>query len=210
VRPAGFRLPSNIAQIMFIETGYTVFRNAVPELLCRFIAEEYNLMLANGYLAFNDKQVEKAYYAYALPVTESLLGMLLPTVAKETGAELLPTYSYSRVYLKGAWLKKHTDRPSCEVSATLAIAQKTEKPWPICLQGKDGAVVEINLAPGDMLIYSGMDMPHWRDPFDGEWQLQAFLHYVRKNGLYTDRLYDTRTGLGAPKVIQGAQQEESA
>ena len=192
---------------MFIETGYTVFRNAIPQLLCRFIAEEYNLMLANGYLALDDKQVEKAYFAYGLPVTESLLGMLLPTVAKETGTELLPTYSYSRVYLPGAWLKKHTDRPSCEVSATVAIAQKTEKPWPIYLQSKDGQTVEVNLAPGDMLIYSGMDMPHWRDPFDGEWQIQAFLHYVRKNGLYTDRLYDTRPRLGAPKVIKGAQQE---
>jgi hypothetical protein len=51
-----------------------------------------------------------------------------------------------------------------------------------------------------------MEMPHWRDPFEGEWQVQAFLHYVRKNGLYPDRVYDTRPRLGAPKVIEGAQQ----
>ena len=193
---------------MFIETGYTVFRNAVPPLLCRFIAEEYNLMLANGALALDDKQVEKAYYAYALPATEALLGMLLPTVAKETGTELLPTYSYSRVYLPGAWLKKHTDRPACEVSATVALAQQTEKPWPLGIQSRDGQAVEVILNPGDMLIYSGMDMPHWRDPFEGEWQLQAFLHYVRKNGEHAGCVYDTRPRLGAPKVINGAQQGE--
>lgn len=193
---------------MFIETGYTVFRNAVPPILCRFIAEEYNLMLANGMLALDDKQVEKAYYAYSLPATEALLGMLLPTVAKETGTELLPTYSYSRVYLPGAWLKKHTDRPACEVSATVALAQKTEKPWPLGIQSRDGQAVEVILNPGDMLIYSGMDMPHWRDPFEGEWQLQAFLHYVRKNGPHAGCVYDTRPRLGAPKVIKGAQQGE--
>jgi hypothetical protein len=193
---------------MFIETGYTVFRNAVAPLLCRFIAEEFNLMLANDYLATDDKQVEKAYFAYGLPVTEALLTMLMPTVAKETGAELLPTYSYSRVYLPGAWLKKHTDRPACEVSATLALAQKTDKPWPLCLESKDGQTVEVTLSPGDMLIYAGMEMPHWRDPFDGDWQLQAFLHYVRKNGLYADRQYDFRPRLGAPKVIKGAQDGE--
>jgi len=193
---------------MFIETGYTVFRNAVPQLLCRYIAEEYNLMLNNGYLAYDDKQVEKAYYAYALPQSEALLTMLLPTVAKETGTDLLPTYSYSRVYLPGAWLKKHTDRPACEVSATLALAQKTSKPWPIYVQSKDGQTVEVILEPGDMLIYAGMDMPHWRDPFEGDWQLQAFMHYVRKNGPYADRIFDTRDKLGAPKVIKGAQQAE--
>jgi hypothetical protein len=193
---------------MFIETGYTVFRNAISPLLCRFIAEEYNLMLNNGYLAYDDKQVEKAYYAYALPQSEALLTMMLPTVAKETGTDLLPTYSYSRVYLTGAWLKKHTDRPACEVSATLALAQRTEKPWPIYLQSKDGQTVEVNLSPGDMLIYAGMDMPHWRDPFEGEWQLQAFLHYVRRNGQYADRVFDTRDKLGAPKVIKGAQEAQ--
>lgn len=193
---------------MFIETGYTVFREAVAPLLCRFITEEYNLMLANDMLSFDDKQVEKAYYAYSLPQTEALLGMLLPTVAKETGTELLPTYSYSRLYLPGAWLKKHTDRPSCEVSATLALAQKTAKPWPIYLQSKDGQTVEVILNPGDMLIYAGMEMPHWRDPFEGEWQLQAFLHYVRKNGAHADRVFDTRPRLGAPKIIDGAQQGE--
>lgn len=194
---------------MFIETGYTVFRSAISPLLCRFITEEFNLMLANGYLATDDKQVEKAYFAYGLPATEALLTMLQPTVEKETGTELLPTYSYSRVYLPGAWLKKHTDRPACEVSATVALAQRTDKAWPIFLESKDGQTVEVALAPGDMLIYAGMEMPHWRDPFDGQWQVQAFLHYVRKNGLYADRKYDFRPRLGAPKIIKGAQEADA-
>jgi hypothetical protein len=194
---------------MFIETGYTVFRNAVPPLLCRFITEEFNLMLANGYLATDDKQVEKAYFAYGLPATEALLTMLMPTVEKETGTELLPTYSYSRVYMPGAWLKKHTDRPACEVSATVALAQRTDKAWPIFLESKDGQTVEVTLSPGDMLIYAGMEMPHWRDPFDGQWQVQAFLHYVRKNGLYADRKFDFRPRLGAAKIIKGAQEAEA-
>ncbi|MGE5537284.1 MAG: hypothetical protein ACM30I_01605 [Gemmatimonas sp.] len=193
---------------MFIETGYTVFRNAIPPLLCRYIAEEYNLMLNNGFLAYDDKQVEKAYFAYALPQSEALLTMLLPTVAKEIGAELLPTYSYSRVYLPGAWLKKHVDRAACEVSATVALAQKTAKPWPIYVQSKDGQTVEVILNPGDMLIYAGMEMPHWRDPFDGEWQLQAFLHYVRRDGPNADCALDKRPRLGAEKARPATQQAE--
>src|SRR6185436_10478398 len=96
----------------------------VPPLLCRFITEQYNLMIANGQLAYDDKQVEKAYYAYGLFVTETLLTMLLPTVAREAGAELLPTYSYSRLYLRGAEMARHIDRPACEVSTTLALSQQ--------------------------------------------------------------------------------------
>lgn len=197
---------------MFIETGYTVLRKAVPPLFCRFVAEQYNMMLSNDMIPYDEKHgergnleygVEQSYYAYALPVTEALLTMLLPTVAKEIGAELLPTYSYSRVYLKGAQLKRHTDRPNCEVSVTLAVAGQAARPWPIFLQSKDGQTVEVALEAGDMLIYAGPDMPHWREPFDGDWQLQVFLHYVRKNGLYADRVFDGRPRLGAPKILPG-------
>ena len=43
--------------------------------------------------------------------------------------------------------------------------------WPIYLdpsgeEGKEGVKVLLN--PGDMLIYRGCDLEHWRDPFEGE------------------------------------------
>ncbi len=192
---------------MFKESSYSIVRNAVPSLLCRFVAEQFNLMLANSQLAFNDHQVEKAYFAYGLPVTEALLTLLLPRVIEETGDELLPTYSYSRVYLPGAELKKHRDRPSCEISATLALAQKTDKPWPIHIETKDGRDIDVELASGDMLIYAGLEVPHWRNPFEGEWQLQAFLHYVRKDGPWSNFVFDERPRLGAPKQVDGAQEK---
>ena len=37
---------------------------------------------------------------------------------KETGLQLIPTYSYARIYKKGDILKRHKDRPSCEISTT--------------------------------------------------------------------------------------------
>ena len=33
--------------------------------------------------------------------------------------DLQETYSFSRKYERGAYLKAHADRPSCEISATL-------------------------------------------------------------------------------------------
>ena len=47
---------------------------------------------------------------------ETLMMKVLPKMEKETGLKLLPTYSYARTYKKGDILKRHKDRPSCEIS----------------------------------------------------------------------------------------------
>ena len=38
-----------------------------------------------------------------------------------TGIELWATYAFYRVYKQGDILKHHTDRPACEVSATICL-----------------------------------------------------------------------------------------
>jgi hypothetical protein len=52
---------------------------------------------------------------------ETLLMKMLPIMKERTGLDLIPTYSYARVYEKGAILKRHKDRPSCEISTTLNL-----------------------------------------------------------------------------------------
>ena len=55
-------------------------------------------------------------------LAESLLLNKKNLIEKEGNLKLLPTYSYWRTYTKYADLKKHKDRPSCEISATVSIA----------------------------------------------------------------------------------------
>ncbi len=45
-----------------------------------------------------------------------------------------------------------------------------------------GATVEIDLEPGDAIMYRGADLIHWRDPSPHDWLVQVFLHYVDLNG----------------------------
>jgi len=52
--------------------------------------------------------------------------------------------------------------------------------------------IKINLKEGDMLIYKGCDLEHWREPFNGEVCVQTFLHYSTNEKL----LNDTRPMLG--------------
>ena len=117
---------------------------------------------------------------------ESLLLTKSDLMEKETNLKLYPTYSYWRMYTKFAELKKHTDRPSCEISVTVMIGSDGT-PWPIFIGGK-----EIELNDGDAVIYLGCEISHWREEFKGDWQAQVFLHYVDAEGVNKEFNRDKR------------------
>jgi len=148
---------------------------------------------------WTDTQVPNTYSHYADIVMETLLRALVPSVEKYTGLKLYPTYSYARIYKNGDILHRHTDRFSCEVSTTLHLGGD---PWPISLQPPGSptkAGIKINLKPGDMLVYRGCDVEHWRDPFTGQHCGQVFLHYNDASTKDAEKnKYDGRPMLGIP------------
>ena len=51
-----------------------------------------------------------------------------------------------------------------------------------------------------MLVYSGCDLEHWREPFEGDTCAQVFLHYNDVDGPFgTQNKFDKRPLLGIPK-----------
>lgn len=120
---------------------------------------------------------------YSLPCCNTLLGLMCERVSKEAGRKLLPTYTYCRIYTEGNELLPHRDRPSCEWSVTINLAQSD--PWPIYMDGK-----EIVQQVGDGALYQGCEVYHWRKPFKGREYVQVFLHYVDANGPYKDHVDD--------------------
>tara|TARA_R110000823_G_scaffold304891_1_gene426677 strand:- start:441 stop:1025 length:585 start_codon:yes stop_codon:yes gene_type:complete len=134
---------------------------------------------------------------YADPLVESLLLNKKNVVEKEINLNLLPSYSFYRVYTMFSELVKHSDRPSCEVSVTVMVGSSGEK-WPIFMDG-----VPVELSPGDAVIYAGCDVEHWREEFLGDWHAQFFLHYVNENGPYTEYKLDKRPYLGALEWMRG-------
>src|SRR6266576_6429424 len=85
--------------------------------------------------AASDKQVLGAPAVYADPRMKLLLSRLTPIVEAEAGVTVYPTYSYFRVYKKGDRLKKHKDRPSCEISLSLSLGYDPDEPWPLWVDG---------------------------------------------------------------------------
>jgi len=149
---------------------------------------------------------------------ETLLIALKPKMEKETGYKLNETYSYARLYKKGDTLHRHKDRFSCEISTTMNLGGDA---WPIYLDptGADNVIdekknlikpnapkgIRVDLKPGDMLIYSGCELEHWRERFEGETCCQVFLHYNNaKLPAAEKNKYDQRPFLGLPEWFRGA------
>ena len=209
---------------------YQVIKGAISKELANFI---FNYMMlqrdavdfmmkhnkvnpANPFMGRrDDKQIPGAYSKYADWVMETLLQFVRPIMKAKTGMDLVPTYSYTRLYEKGNILHRHKDRPSCEISTTLHLGGDE---WPIYLDPtgannivsgsetttiiKPGAPkgVRVDLKVGDMLIYSGCELEHWREAFEGNVCSQVFLHYNHANGPYAKtNLLDKRPLLGIPK-----------
>ena len=102
-------------------------------------------------------------------------------VTELAGEELLPTYTYGRIYRSSNHnLPRHRDRPACEVSLTLNLAKSD--PWPICIQKPNGEEVCLEQNPGDAMLYLGCIADHWRGPYTGSHHVQVFMHYVRSYG----------------------------
>ena len=144
---------------------------------------------------WKDPQVPNTYSHYADVAMETLLLMVQGVMEKHTKLKLNPTYSYARIYKAGDVLKKHKDRFSCEISTTLNLGGDM---WPIHLRSKNKDI-RINLKPGDMLVYRGIELEHWREEFQGDNCAQVFLHYNDEKSKDSNKnIYDTREHLGLP------------
>ena len=148
----------------------------------------------------DDQCTPETFCCYGDPLSDSLLTFIKPFLEKEHGGPLIETYSYMRMYQKGAILAKHKDRLSCEVSATLCIEDNS---WPIFLEAETGKEVKVDLHKGDILMYKGCDLKHWRDPNPFDTYGQIFLHF---NSTKTKNIkkYDGRPHLGLPVSYKGS------
>ena len=186
---------------------YQVIKGAVNYELANFIYNYFLLkrdavkyMYDNNILydmglhgTWKDEQIPNTYSHYADHVMETLLMKVLPKMQQETGLELVPTYSYARIYKRGDILHKHKDRPSCEISTTIHLGGD---PWSIFVEG-----TEVMLDVGDMLVYSGCELEHWREPLEGNTCAQVFLHYNHVNGPFAkENRFDKRPMLGLPSM----------
>jgi len=210
----------------FEKNKYLVIKKAISKELADFVYSYFKMkkqvarkLFDSKYISpfttywgvWNDHQVLETYSHYGDAAMETLLQKLKSLLEEKTNLKLNCNYSYARIYKKGDILHRHKDRFSCEISTTLNLGGDN---WSIFLEpnenmgtfNKEGKYipsksngVEINLEPGDMLIYRGNLLEHWRNAFDGENCGQVFLHYNNIDTKNSDiNIYDAREFLGLP------------
>ena len=212
----------------FKKKKYTVIRQAISKDLAAFVANYFSMQkqvydtcrqsryfspFENiiGHYESKNEQIPETYSQYSNIAMETLMLKCQPQMEKVTGLKLYPAYTYARIYKKGDELKRHKDRFSCEISTTMNLGGDD---WPIYLEpdpkkggNKPGQGyvsdntkgVRVDLKPGDMLVYSGCELEHWREKFKGKECVQVFLHYNnRKTPGAKDNMFDKRPHLGLP------------
>jgi hypothetical protein len=205
----------------FYDNRFVVLRNFIPKDIINMTLDTWKTIEANPDYkdAFFHREIEttnnspksslgKSEGCYKFPPAVALHRWLRDNLRDVIDIELVETYSYTRTYDRGAYLKSHTDRPSCEISATICLDYKSDDntPWKIWVQndrnyiddavhdqpslfeisqkpviGKREGCVAVSLEVGDVLLYQGPNIPHWRDTFLGDYSSHMFLHFINAN-----------------------------
>ena len=201
---------------MFKKDKYCIIRQAISKELAAFVANYFSIKkqvydtcrqtrfispyeTLLGEYEGADGQIPHTYSSYSDIAMETLMLKCQPLMEKTTGLKLNPAYTFARIYKHGDVLKRHKDRFSCEISTTMNLAGD---PWALYLEpsGKEGLKgIKVDLKPGDMLVYSGCELEHWRNKFKGKECIQVFLHYNdRKTSGAKENLFDKRLHVGLP------------
>ncbi len=177
----------------FDARGYCVVQELVAPAQVAQLRQHLENRAAGGTMSQVDEQVPQTPAVYGDGAVDGLMLELAPEIEKHTGLKLFPTYSYARIYKHGDALPPHRDRSACEISLSLNLGQVPDEPWALYV-GEEGFAA--HLKPGDALIYRGCDQTHWREPYDGQRVVQAFMHYVDQNGPFAGEKFDSRPSLG--------------
>ena len=179
---------------MFKKNKYVVIKQAISKDLAAFVANYFSIKkqvydtcrqtrfispyeVLLGEYEGADGQIPHTYSNYSDIAMETLMLKCQAMMEKTTGLKLTPAYTFARIYKNGDVLQRHKDRFSCEISTTMNLGGD---PWSIYLEpsGKEGLKgIKVDLKPGDMLVYRGCELEHWRNKFKGKECIQAFLHY---------------------------------
>lgn len=166
-------------QLEIIKNNYVLVPGFISEAQAQSLANKFKDHCKKFNLNGDPQAPNSHAMCDFLPFVQ-LLVKKVPHISRLLGEEVLPTYTYARVYKNGSVLERHRDRPACEISITLNLAKDID--WPIYFQRPDGSETLVELNPGDAVLYLGCQADHWRNKFDGQEYVQVFLHYVRTNG----------------------------
>jgi len=199
------RIENMTEQEHFSKYGYVIVRNMISEELTKFIADEFT-MVRDVYhhvnnvpledtTRFGDSTVKHAFCYYAPLCFEILYPRIMPRCEAILNKKLFPSFSYARILYKDAKMEKHVDRASTTINTTI-IFENDPEPYDFWLTDLEDNDVALKLNAGDMCLFDGGKLNHWRDTYTGNKCIQASLGFANEE----INMYDGRKMLGAPGI----------
>jgi hypothetical protein len=180
----------------WIKPGYAVVKNVLNNeeleaLVSEFKSLECRCKIVNDQ---SSRYMENKFLYYGYRTFERKLVEFIPKIEEIVKVKLTPTYSFGIIYHNNSLFERHIDRPCCEYTATICLKYDT-MPWILWLEPPGYPPIPISLNNGDMLIFNGNEIPHWREKYNYSEHIQLLLHYVEKDGKYEKYKYDERRKL---------------
>ena len=125
--------------VKLITDRYVVLRNVIPKEIITFALDTWKTIEAN--LEVNEVIFEEEIEpipnspkssrntsagGHTTPMGVAMHRWLHRELVKRIDMDLDLTYSFTRKYERGAYLKAHSDRPSCEISATICLGYESD------------------------------------------------------------------------------------
>lgn len=194
--------------------GYATIRGLIPPEVASNLFRQLQIDLeaagksfatfAQSHALSSQPTIEISGHFYR-PLTTFLWG-LTPIISELTGADVLPSYDYFRIYHKDDICRVHSDRPSCEHSVSLTLVYSDGLPWPLevgstrvtgenpCTEDfGDEPYSAVEMQPGDAVLYRGTDLRHGRTlPNPNRWSAHLFLFWVERGGKFEQHAFDVQ------------------
>lgn len=174
---------------IFAKEKFVVVRGLLDPYVRAFLESYYRKILGKGKSHFSKDGTSLNGSGEAC--ADMVMYTLRERIERETGLKLYPTFSFVRLYKEGDLLRKHIDQAANEVSISISIY--ASDPWPLEMTRGD-EVFELDLEPGDGVIYRGMELAHERKKYAGREHLQVIIAFVEKGGAHEEMAFYRESG----------------
>jgi len=165
---------------------YVVLRDLLDPLALRALRSYFRALRREGLFELDtDQVVGMRDGLYCDLVGRHLQHQLVGLINRVVPDPIKPSYSWVVRYRPSAVLRRHRDRQQCRWNLSLCLdddppADRAHA-WPLYFDA-GGRAQAVLLAGGDAVLYSGTEVPHWRNALpEGRYVTMGLFHYVDRD-----------------------------
>ena len=168
-----------------------VVNNVLNSELLDLLKKYYKETISKNVWTLGDRQSNR-YKAHNEPISRFLHYECLPLIERIVGKYMKPTYTYLSLYVKGANLPPHTDRPDCEYTVSFVVDKPVGSNWNIYVHKPQQEVSykgrydekppledcePVDCDTGGLMLFQGTDHIHFREKLEADYYNVLLLHY---------------------------------